>query len=297
MKKLILFFLLLELFTSLCGCGREDEQKQYLENIVWESETKITCTFDGVKQYALLDLPEKTEEAPLVLMLHGAGQSPEGFREMIHFEKQANPLGYAVVYVAGATNPSDTTLPVGWNSGISSTGNRDVEFLVTLAEYLQQEYLFDKERTYAVGFSNGAFMVHRLAMEASDTFSAVASVAGKMPARIWEERNKKNKISVLQITGEKDEVIPKHSDGSAKTAIDPAMEDVMEYWANSNGLELTETVTVGPKAALEKFGSKEKTTKVWHLFVKDAHHSWYSEKINKIDATAVILDFFEEFND
>lgn len=294
MKKIVLFCLVLEILVCLCGCGRTDKQKNYLENIVRETETKITCTFDGVKRYVLLDLPEKIEGAPLVFMLHGAGQSPEGFREMTHFEEKANALGYAVVYVTGAVNPSDATSLVGWNSGISNTGNRDVEFLVALAEYLQQEYLFDRERTYAVGFSNGAFMAHRLAMEAADTFSAVVSVAGKMPARVWEERNKKNKISVFQITGEKDESIPKHSDESVKTAIDPAIEDVMEYWAKSNGLELTETVAMGPKATLEKCGNKEKATKVWHLFVKDAHHSWYDEKINKVDSNAVILEFFEE---
>lgn len=293
MKKIVAVGLILGLFACLCGCGGKEKKKYSLENVVQESDTKITCSFDGVEHYFLLDLPEETEGAPLVLMLHGHGISPESFRDASHFEEKANELGYAVVYVSGSVHAGDPVKADGWNSGIYTEGNKDVEFLVTLAEYLQETYSFDKERTYVAGFSNGGFMTHRLAMEASDTFSAVASVAGKMPKRVWKDRNKKNDVSVLQITGEKDDVVPKNSDGSAKSAIDPAIEDVMEYWAESNGLELTETVDVGAKGILTKYGSEEKTAKVWHVFIKGAHHSWYEEKISKVDSNTIILDFFE----
>lgn len=294
MKKPAITGLVLGVFVCLCGCGGKTKQEYRLENVVQESDTKISCTFDGVGHSFLLDFPEKTEGAPLVLMLHGYGGTAEGFRSATRFEEEANTLGYAVVYVTGAKDSEDATASTGWNSGLRSTGNKDVEFLVALAKHLQEEYGVDKERTYAVGFSNGAFMTHRLAMEASDTFSAVVSVAGKMPERIWENRNKKNDVSVLQITGEKDEAVPKYSDGTAKFAIDPAIEDVMEYWAESNGLEYENKVDVGPKATLTRYGNEEKKTKVWHLFIKDAHHSWYEEEISKVDTNGVILAFFEE---
>ena len=294
MKKRIGLGFLFCLFFSLCGCGGKEKQAISLENIVRESDTKISCTFDGIERYFIFDLPEKTEGEPLVLMLHGYGGSPEGFRATVHFEEQAKAMGYGVVYVAGATNPGDATSSNGWHSGISSTGNRDVEFLVSLAEYLQEEYTFDKERTYAGGFSNGAFMTHRLAMEAGDTFSAVVSVAGMMPARVWETRNRGNNVSVLQISGEKDAVVPKHSDGSAKTAINPAIEDVMEYWANSNGLEFSETYEVGKQSVLKKYGDRKRKEQVWHLFVKGGYHSWPDEESDGFDTNALILDFFEE---
>lgn len=293
MKKLVAFCLVLGVFACLCGCGGKEKQKYSLENVVQESDTKITCTFDGVEHYFNMCFPEKTEGAPLVLMLHGHGESPESFSNMSHFEDKANGLGYGVVYVSGSVQPGDPVKVKGWNSGIYTEGNRDVEFLVTVAEYLQENYLFDTERTYAAGFSNGAFMTHRLAMEASDTFSAVVSVAGKMPKQLWEDKNKRNNVSVLQITGEKDDVVPKNIDGSGNSSLDPAIEDVMEYWATSNGLGLAETVEVGARGTLTKYESDEKTAKVWHVFIKDARHSWYGEKINKVDSNTVILDFFE----
>ena len=292
MKKTVITGLVLGVLVCLCGCDGKEKQEYRLENVVQESDTKISCTFDGVDHSFLLDFPEKTEGAPLVLMLHGYGGTAEGFRSTTRFEEEANALGYAVVYVTGAKDSEDATASTGWNSGLRSTGNKDVEFLVALAKYLQEEYGLDKEHTYAVGFSNGAFMTHRLAMEASDTFSAIVSVAGKMPDRIWENRNKKNEVSVLQITGEKDEAVPKHSDGTAKFAIDPAIEDVpvvdIEIGNHEN------KVDVGPKATLTRYGNEEKKTKVWHLFIKDAHHSWYEEEISKVDTNGVILAFFEE---
>lgn len=283
--------LLLGLLVGLTGCGGNKVEVLPLENLVQESAEKITFTCDGVERYCLLEFPEQTEGAPLVLMLHGHGESPETFREMAHFEEKANELGYAVVYVSGSVNAGDPVKISGWNSGIYTEGNRDVEFLVSLAQYLQKTYSFDTERTYAAGFSNGAFMTYRLAMEASDTFAAVVSVAGKMPKQIWDVRNEKNGVSVFQITGAKDEVVPKHSDGSAKYAKDPAIEDVMEYWAESNGLKFTETAAVGERGELTKYDGKK--AKVWHLFIKDARHSWYNEKINKVDSNDVILEFFE----
>ncbi len=290
-KRIVVFCLMLCLLLGLTGCGGSKVEVLALDNLVQESDEKITFSCDGVKRYCLLEFPEQTEGAPLVLMLHGHGESPERMRDTTHFEEKANELGYGVVYVSGSVNAGDPLKVLGWNSGVFSEGNRDVEFLVSLAQYLQETYSFDTERTYAAGFSNGAFMTHRLAMDASDTFSAVVSVAGKMPKAVWETRSEKNDVSILQITGEKDDVVAKNSDGSAKYSIDPAIEDVMEYWADSNGLKLTDTVEVGERGSLTKYDGKK--AKVWHLFIKDARHSWYSEKINKVDSNDVILEFFE----
>lgn len=294
MKNRIAICLLFAVFASFCGCAKKKEETLCLEQVVRKNETTFICTFDGIERKFLLDLPAQTEDAPLVFLLHGYGGSAEGFRTSVHFEEEANALGYGVVYVEGLSNPGDATSSSGWNSGISSTGNRDKEFLVALAEYLQKVYLFDKDRTYAVGFSNGAFMTQRLAMEASDTFSAVVSVAGMMPERVWKVRNKANTVSVFQVTGEKDAVVPKHCDGSAEHALAPAIEDVMEYWTTSNNLDVVTEEMIGKDSALSKYRNEKNKIQVWHLVVKNGYHSWPDTEINGIDTNALILDFFEK---
>lgn len=261
--------------------------------VVRQEENSYSCNFDGVKHHFILDLPEKSEGAPLVLMLPGYGNTAESFRNTVHFEQVANEFGYAVVYVSGAPNPNDRFSSIGWNSGIGIEGNDDVGFLVSLANYLQKEYAFDEKRTFAVGFSNGAFMVHRLAMEAGNIFSACVSVAGMMPAKIWENRNAENDVSFFQISGEKDDVVPKNRDGSAAYARDPAIEEVMAYWAESNGLDLCETEMTGKGSELTKCRSGLTRNQVWNLLIKDGRHSWPDINFTSIDTNSLILEFFE----
>lgn len=281
---LSLFFLGPILAEDLSGTGLTAEHLQ---------GNSFSCTFEGIKHKFILDLPEKSDGAPLVLMLPGYGNTADSFRTATRFEQEANALGYAVAWVTGARNPNDRLSSVGWNSGIGIEGNNDTAFLVSLAKYLQKEYSFDDKRTFAAGFSNGAFMIHRLAMEAGDTFSAFVSVAGMMPVKIWDARKEDNDISFFQITGEKDDVVPKNSDGSAALAKDPPIEDVMAYWAASDGLTLCSSEETGNGSVLTKCRSEQKPDQVWSLFVKDGRHSWPDEKQTGIETNRLILEFFE----
>ena len=266
-----------------------------LEDITPGEDNSYTCTYDGVKHDFILCLPDTTENAPLVVMLHGYAGSAEGFKRDTAFDETANPAGYAVCYVTGASNPNDSTSATGWNSYVDDTANDDVGFLIALAEYLKTEYSFDENRIYAVGFSNGAFMIHSLAMEAGETYSGYVSVAGFMQQSVWDNQNTYNDISFFQITGEKDDVVPKNSDGSAKHSNAPAIEDVMEYWVSSNGLSLsgTDEIGVDSESILNKYTSDDKKNQVWDLFIKNGRHSWPTSSSNEIDANALILEFFE----
>ena len=288
-----LLFVVLLISLVFIRCVQAGNSSESVVEVVHLDGNRFACTFDGIKHNFILDIPEKTENAPLVLMLPGYGNTAESFRSSVQFEKEANALGYAVVWITGARNPNDPLSSIGWNSGIGAEGNDDTVFLVSLAKYLQKEYSFDENRTFAAGFSNGAFMAHRLAMEAGDFFSACVSVAGMMPVKIWDARKDTNDVSFFQISGEKDDVIPKHSDGSADKSRDPAIEDVMAYWAESNVLDLCESERAENGTVLTKCRSDETSNQVWNLFIANGRHSWPNEKLNEIDANSLILDFFE----
>ena len=291
MKKLFVTGTLILLLSMCFACSGKSKS---IENVEQVRDNRYSCTYDGVKHDFWLEFPETVEGAPLVLMLHGYGDSGEGFRSTTHFERVANEKGMAVVYVNGAANPNDTSSAKCWNAGLGIEGNDDVSFLKAFVKYLQKEYSLDASKTYVIGFSNGAFMVHRLAMEANDTFSGFVSVAGKMPDNVWNSKNSKNNFKFLQITGEKDDVVPKKSDGSASRAKDPAIEDVIDYYVSSNGLELSDTVEIGEGSVLNKYSKEGSDNAVWDLFVKDARHSWYTERVNGVDTNAVIIEFLTE---
>ena len=196
--------------------------------------------------------------------------------------------GYTVVWVTGTPDPAVRTSATGWRY---ESGGTDVAFLSALAEAVQRDYHTDETRTCAVGFSNGAFMAHCLAAEAGDSFSAVVSVAGTMDVSVWENRPETCQVSFLQITGEKDAVVPKNSDGSARYARDPAIEDVIAWCAD--GLSLCETIPIGHGSTLTCYTDDSTRRTVWHLQVKDGRHSWSSERFTGIDTNALILDFLQ----
>ena len=139
-----------------------------LDSIELTEDGTGLAVYDGVKHEIIVNLPERTEGAPLVLMLHGYGESAAAFMQKTAFEQEAIPLGYAVIYVTGAPSPEDKTSAAGWNSGIGISSNKDVEFLCALVNDLCNTYSLDRNRVFAVGFSNGAFMTHRLALKANE---------------------------------------------------------------------------------------------------------------------------------
>lgn len=281
----------------LAGCDNkqnqsENSQNKYkLDSIEYADDGTGFATYDKVKHEFILDLPNDSEGAPLIVMLHGYGGTAEAFRSQTSMEVEANALGYAVVYVTGAPNPEDTTSASGWNSGIGASPVKDVEFLCALANELCETYHLDDTRVFAVGFSNGAFMTHRLAIEASDTFAAVVSVAGMMPESVWESKPSECNIGVFQITGSKDDVVPKNSDGSAKYSQAPAIEEVVDYYVNANQLTQTITSDIGKKSSLTKYTKDNK--QVWDLFIHDGRHSWPDEKIVGFNINTIILEFLE----
>ncbi len=263
-----------------------------LEEIVPIGDNRYSCSYHGVKHDFIVDLPESAEGSPLIVVLHGYGSTAAAFRQNTGLEKDAVPRGYTVVYVTGAAPPGDRTASTGWNYGNNAPGNDDLGFLSALARSVQKQYRTDETRIFAVGFSNGAFMAHRLALEANDTFSAVVCVAGSMSEPVWKSRPETCSVGVLQITGEKDNVIPKHCDGSADTSKMPAVEDVIDYYTAANGMEpIVETEKTENGSLLVKYRGSSSDRQVWHLLVKDGRHSWSSERVTGINTNQLILDY------
>jgi polyhydroxybutyrate depolymerase len=149
--------------------------------------------------------------APLVLVLHGAGESSAEIRVETGyaFERLADRQGLAIVYPDGFEG--------WWNSCVAiddSAANRqnidDVGFLEALRDKFIGEFGSDPDHVFAVGLSNGGDMAIRLALEAPASYRAVAPVAANLPA----PENFKCKpaapsgTSVLLIHGSKDPLVP-----------------------------------------------------------------------------------------
>ncbi len=266
-----------------------------LENVVLEEGNKYNCTFEDVEHDFVISLPQESENAPLIVMLHGAGDSAENFQLTNGFDNDALPKGYAVCYATGTVNAKAGRNYKSWNYGRIDLDYNDVGFIKALVNYLVDEYSLDKDHVFCAGFSNGGFMNFRLALEAQDTFLACASVSGDLCKTLWDKRPENNDVGMLAVYGEIDEAVPKNLDGSAETSLDPAIEDVIDYMASSNGLEMQSEGEIGAGSTIRKYGADSDNDIVWSVVVKDGKHGWPTEEINSFSVNDLILEFFENW--
>jgi poly(3-hydroxybutyrate) depolymerase len=79
-------------------------------------------------------------------------------------------------------------------------GADDVAFLRAIIDWSAGQHGTWPDRAVVAGVSNGAFMAHWLALEASDQVAVLAAVAGEMPARL-HDIEPAHAVSVLLIHG------------------------------------------------------------------------------------------------
>ena len=165
----------------------------------------------GIKRsyvsYIPRDLPKG---APLLLVMHGSGQSAQDIRVETGygFERLADQHGFAIAY------PDSYSFD--WNDcgkiGDYQVNGRDVDdvgFLNALTDKLISELGTDKTRIFATGVSAGGFMSLRLALESPSRFRAVAAVS----ASVHVPQNFRCKPagtgpSVMIMNGTKDPLVP-----------------------------------------------------------------------------------------
>jgi poly(3-hydroxybutyrate) depolymerase len=159
-----------------------------------------------VRQYYLY-VPDFLEEnAPLVFVMHGYGGSANGIISYSGMSTIADQYGFAVCYPNGTIDQSGNRF---WNVGYNMHQNEtvdDVDFLSSLAQYLQEEYNLSNQNTFSTGMSNGGDISYLLACQAPNIFSAIAPVAGCMMTWIFESCDPSHPVPVLEIHGTNDNV-------------------------------------------------------------------------------------------
>lgn len=293
-KKAVTVTLIFALVLGICSCTQaKPRPKSLITDVVETEDHTYLCQFKDMTFKFVLYLPEKTDaNTPLILMLTGLGKNSSGFRVQTHMDEDACPRGYAVCYV----QPGQGTGGIGWDCGLWDPQEVDsLEYLINLVIYLQDEYGLSKTKAFAAGFSNGGFMIHRLAMEGSDTFLAVASVAGIMTSKVWDGRIDKTNIGILEIYGTMDNVVPQKGNGSDAESLHPAIETVMEYWVSANGLDSSSVEKLSDQAELTKYTAFLNKTQVWSVKIEGGEHVWPTEDIAGFDANDLILDYFDMY--
>jgi polyhydroxybutyrate depolymerase len=268
-----------------------------------------------LKRTYLLHVPPQydgTKPLPLVMVFHGGAGTAKNAEQHYHWSEKADQEGVIVVY------PNGTGMFQTWNAvhGCGSAFNNhidDVGFVKAMLKDLDAKVKIDPKRIYATGISNGAFLSYRLAAEMSETFAAIAPVAGaiggKENANAKEKRipEPANPVSVIIFHGKADMNVlydgGQTKKGLEKDRIDLSVADAVAFWTKVNGCSGTpkKEESADGKVITESY-SGDKGDVTLYTIVKGGH-SWPGGKATKlkvldapaseISATDLSWDFFK----
>ena len=235
---------------------------------------------------------------PLVFNFHGTGGTPESMVALSGMNPAAETRGILIAYPQGL--PANG-LPV-FDAGLrdfSAAPRDDVDFARAIADDVASRYCLDRRRVYSTGLSNGARMSYRIACEAADLVAAIAPVAGVLSLEPGE-CNPTRPVPALAFHGTADVVAPYDRAGGFSTRSVPSM---FEVWAEkaecTGGTSLTQSSELVSCEAYEDCGGGADSIL---CTITDGGHCWpggpgcgVANVAVPIDATEVMLDFFERF--
>ncbi|MEE2781702.1 MAG: hypothetical protein VX431_05840, partial [Planctomycetota bacterium] len=187
-----------------------------------EIEGKLT------EREVLIHAPRSVDPSaryPVVFALHGNGGQNRAFlRQLRPFVDRGDFVG---IYPQGHWRS--------WNLGEEASTADDVAFINAIMEKLAEIRQLDTGTAFAIGFSNGAGMAHRLAIE-TDHFLAIAAIVSHMTVEILP-KEETNATSVLQISGDRDRIIPYKGGDSPTGHLFLPAEFSSRIWARHNSIQ------------------------------------------------------------
>ncbi len=244
------------------------------------------------------DLPE---DAPLVILLHGYKASAEGYRpEMMTVAKEN---GFALCYPQGAVDGRGKTC---WNVGYpfqKDLKTDDVDFLCSLARYLQKEHGLSRQNTFLTGMSNGGEMCYLMAYLKPEVFAAFAPIAGLSMEWSYKKYDAKKAVPLMEVHGTMDRTSRWEGDPFDEGGWGAylAVPQAVGYWAAQAGCtyeETTEMPLIRNKVILHTYKGGEPAwkggpaTEVRLYEVIGGKHTW---ALNDMDTCREIWKFFSMY--
>jgi polyhydroxybutyrate depolymerase len=255
-------------------------------------DSQRTLTVDGMERSYLLHVPAglaADQPLPLVLIFHGYSNVGGTMARTTGFNGLADAYGFFAAYPNGTGPDGGTSWNAGGCCGFAQYNNVDeTAFVRAIIADLKKEAPIDPSRVYATGFSNGAFLAYRLGCEMSDTFAAVAPVAGVL---LTNPCNPSRPVSILHIHGMADPSVPYA--GSATPNANGVYESVQQSiatWAQLDGCSSTPAVELTSLAKHTVYAGCKNGTAVELYSLSGIGHTWPPDTI--LPASRIIWNFF-----
>jgi polyhydroxybutyrate depolymerase len=259
----------------------------------------------GRNRTSLLHVPEQYDPgagAMLVLNFHGFTSAGWQQALLTRMSQHSDQRGFIVAYpegVAASWNAGDCC-GTAWSDSVD-----DVQFVRDLLDRIADDHCIDPKRIFATGMSNGGFLSHRLACEASDRIAAVAPVAGVLGIP-RDSCNPDRAVPVLHFHGTADAMVP-YAGGTPLVPqlglgiVFLSVADTLDHWRSRNACSaFDETIYQHGDATCVAWPDCAKGAQTALCTIDGGGHTWpggvpipAGKTSSDIDATAAMLDFFE----
>lgn len=263
--------------------------------------TRIRMISDGVKREYRIYVPKSYDiksPVPLVLNFHGSGGSPKGQFGYSDIAAQAEESGFIAVMPRGKYKGAS------WNAGLDPKGVDDVQFTKDVIKDVLTRYNINPYRIYSTGFSGGARMSSRLGCDLTETFAAIAPVAG---LQFLDTCEPKGALPILTFHGQKDLVNHYTHQKNSRPYWTIGVEDSVAKWAKNNGCKpAPKEEKVSEVVTKLTYGECTDNAEVVFYRNSDGGHTWpgaslvmkqsWAGKTNAdIKATALVWEFLEKY--
>lgn len=214
---------------------------------------------------------------PLFFGFHGNGGVPDEL--VMELGAVVEEEHFVAVYPEG--------MAYSWNLGPEESEADDVVFVEGILAMLRETEGIDASKPVAMGFSNGAGMAHELAME-SEQFVGIAPVISHMLVRKTPGPGAA-KVSVLQLSGTEDELVPYDGGVGVLGHEFLAAEDSSAAWAAHNGCDDTPSERASGSNDILEWGNCSSGQRVVHVRMNGVGH----DMVDDIDGGTIpwIIDF------
>jgi polyhydroxybutyrate depolymerase len=254
---------------------------------------------DGRTRTYVLHIPSGyhgNPKTPLVLVLHGATQSPESVERMSGMSALADREKFLVAYPSGTGRLS--RVPT-WNAG-NCCGFAldhkvdDVAVIRALIGKLERDYPVDPRRVFVTGISNGAMMSYRLACELSDKIAAIAPVEGALNV----DCRPPHPVSAIVFHGTADRLVP-FDGGSTPFQVgggrtDGSVAGAVAFWAREDGCPSSPARSETPEVRTTIYSGCKNGMGVALYAIPGGRHRWPRQPPsgNHVPATDLMWSFF-----
>ncbi|MFQ3359072.1 MAG: acyl-CoA thioesterase-1 [Porticoccaceae bacterium] len=295
MTKLVLWLSIF--FLTACGGGGSSptilppavvDSSSTLPDVPVLEKKIVTQNIDGqlVDRPYLIRYPENLskDKYPVVLFFHGSGGTGESW---LADNDDVSTLVDDGKFIGIFPDGYDER----WNAS-NETNADDVDFVSLIINDLDGSGLFDINKIYGVGISNGAGLVNRIAKETTH-FKAIAPIISQQTVTIGEIVPSRA-VSVFQVNGIEDDVIPVNGGSGVAGSVFMSAQASAENWALNFNCNMTPTIQnkdwESQAVKQYTFGSCIDKQKVRYSLVEGAGHS--ADFGENVDLYGVIWSFF-----